>query len=187
VQFYIDVLRDPYWRTYALEVLAVWLQEDPHRVGFILNTTSNINKLLAVFKTTNKIVQIEKILPLFRRILTTSIRVNQAFGRSGIFIEELKSRLERHANSNNIRINLLKILALIFYACQQPHRLIEDHKLMPLLDKLSKDTGSVIVMSLAKKLIQKVKAQLASPSSPNGKPLQDISPPASPSSGVRTT
>jgi len=34
-------------------------------------------------------------------------------------------RFERHPNSNNIRINLLKILALIFYACEQPQRLIE--------------------------------------------------------------
>jgi len=39
---------------------------------------------------------------------------------------------------------------------------------MPLLEKLSHDSASVIVMSLAKKLIQKVKAQPASASSVGG-------------------
>jgi hypothetical protein len=125
---------------------------------------------------------------LYRRILTTSIRVNQAFGRSGFFIEELKAKLEKYANSNNIRISLLRILALIFYASQQPAKMIEyvptplllllfhslmiivctvntccnrDHKLMPVLERLSKDTGAVVVQDLARKLITKVQSQLS--------------------------
>jgi hypothetical protein len=45
-----------------------------------------------------------------------STRVNQSFGRSYEFVAEIKIRLIRHGNSNNIRISLLKILALIFVA-----------------------------------------------------------------------
>ena len=157
VQFYIDCLRDVYWRSHSLEVLAGWLQEDTQRVGFTLNLPTNINKLFSVFKTTNDAIQFEKMLPLFRKMLSVSIRVNQSFGRSGEFISEIKQRLERHAASNNIRINLLKILALIFVAHPNPSLLAKDYGLMPILVKLTEDKASVIVVSLANKLVEKFK------------------------------
>jgi len=162
VQFYLDVLNlEEYWRAHALEALAVWLQEEPDRIGFILNTTDNLHKLFKVFATTENHVQIEAILPLLRRMLTTSVRVNISFGRSPVFMNELKRRLERHSDSNNIRINLLKILALIVRASNNLALFLEVHQIMPMLDKLCKDTAAVMVMSLAGKLVSNIKKELA--------------------------
>jgi len=94
------------------------------------------------------------MLPLFRKILTWA-PINQAFGRSDIFIKELHNRLQRHSNSNNIRINLLKILAMIIVAHKSPKTLITKNELLNLLIKLADDKSSVIVKDLAKKLVDK--------------------------------
>ncbi len=65
----------------------------------------------------------------FHRILKASIRVNRSFGRSALFLGELKHRFEKHAGDNNIRINLIKILNLIYDSHTEPVKLIRsvDH------------------------------------------------------------
>lgn len=116
LQFYVDSLHDLYWRSHALEVLAVWLTEDIPRCNAVLNTSTNINKLLQCFRSTSNIVQFEKMLPQFKKLLSHSIKVNQSFGRSDLFVQEIKNRLIKHQDSNSIRIGLLKILLLIVVA-----------------------------------------------------------------------
>lgn len=116
LQFYVDSLHDLYWRSHALEVLAVWLTEDMCRCNLVLNTSTNINKLLTCFRTTSNVVQFEKMLPQFKKLLSVSIRINQSFGRNDLFVQEIKTRLIKHGDSNSIRIGLLKILLLIVVA-----------------------------------------------------------------------
>jgi len=164
VEFYIEALKDPYWRSPFLEVLARWLQmmDDRQRVEFILN--ANVNKLFTLFKTTKDVVQFDKILPHFYRIVQASIRVNRSFGRSSVFIVELKTRFDRHASNNIIRINLLKILTSIYESHHDPVKLVKSHDLLPLLTRLSEDNTSVIVVQLAQKLLKKYNSQLLSSS-----------------------
>jgi hypothetical protein len=60
VEFYLDLLRDVYWRSPALEVISKWLGEDRQRVEFILN--AQIGKLFTVFKTTKEALQFQNLL-----------------------------------------------------------------------------------------------------------------------------
>lgn len=81
------------------------------------------------------------------------------------------NRLERHRKRNAIRINLLRILALIIVAHQCPYRLltVDNLRVLPLLRKLSQDRSAVVVMNLAVKLLHLchdiIRAESASSSS----------------------
>lgn len=178
VWFYLDILKsDTYWRSHILEVIANWLSEDIEKTGNIINSPQNIRKLLRVFKETNNVTQFEKMLPLYRKMLSASFRVNQSFGLCGEFISEIKHRLEKSSvsnavssttaaanmgtNNNNIRINLLKILALLFAGHHNPVKFASEHNLEPLLQKLHEDKNSVIVASLASKLLDKIKQAMS--------------------------
>jgi hypothetical protein len=157
VAFYIEVLRDFYWRSHALEVLSVWLADEPARVGFILQSPSHLNALLSVFLTTSNNTQFEAMLPLFRNILGTSLRVNQSLGKSPIFLTELRRRFDRHAQSNAIRLNLLKILGLILAIHEDRANVLHNYQLDDTLRQLSEDKDSVLVASLAMKMLEKTK------------------------------
>ena len=158
VQFYVDILTSPdvYWRSAALDCIATWMSasvEDTARVSFLLNTASNINKLLRVFRDTDDATQFDKMLPSFRKILATSIKVNQSLGRTPDFTREIRDRLCRHAASNNIRINLLKMVSLLFAAHPSPATLAAEADLTPVLHALLEDKSAVIVGSLTQKLL----------------------------------
>lgn len=97
LQFYINILTsaDVYWRSAALDCISVWLSasnDDTARVSFLLNTPSNINKLLRVFKDTEDATQFDKMLPSFRKILASSVKVNQSLGRCQEFSMEIRAR-----------------------------------------------------------------------------------------------
>jgi hypothetical protein len=84
-----------YWRSAALDCISVWLSasnDDTARVSFLLNTPSNINKLLRVFKDTEDATQFDKMLPSFRKILASSVKVNQSLGRCKEFSIEIRQR-----------------------------------------------------------------------------------------------
>eukprot|EP00808_Paulinella_micropora_P021792 g56479.t1 len=155
VQFYVNLLTEPYWRTYALRSITSWLQDDPGRVSFILAKSANITKLIEAFESSSTPFQLEKILPLFRQIISISVRINQALGRSDIFIKALLGRLQHDKTNNSIRINLLKILALVLVAHKHPKPLAKSYKLISLLKTLEADNQSVIVLALVSKLIAK--------------------------------
>jgi len=158
LQFYIDILSsaDVYWRSYALEVLSFWVAasaDETARASFHLATSSNINKLVQVFVVTEDPTQFDKMLPHFRKMVAQSHRVNEALGRCKRFINEIRARLDRHASSNNIRINLLKILNLLFAAHHDKEALARESNLLPVLLRLQQDKAAVIVGSLTNKLL----------------------------------
>ena len=157
VSFFLDLLEESYWRTHALESLALWLSEDPCRVEFFLTSSVNINKIIRVVTATKKKLQFEKILVPLEKILQQSQSVNKALGRRSVFIRELTKRLQLHADSNVIRINLLKILTLIYDHHDHPEKFISQHNLVPVLENLSQDKNAVMVAPLARSLLQQIR------------------------------
>jgi hypothetical protein len=155
IQFFLDLLKDPNWSTHALEALTAFVGDLSSRVEFVLTTPSNINKLYLTFQTTTNAMHFERILPQFRKLLTGSLQFNQAFARSNGCIRTIKDRLERYAKNNNIRGNLLKILALIIVGHKSPQQFMNSHNLLPVLTKIAEDKESVIVRDLADKLVKK--------------------------------
>jgi hypothetical protein len=96
----------------------------------------------------------------FHRILKSSIRVNRSFGRSLVFLTELKQRFERHSGDNTIRINLIKILNLLYDYHTDPVRLIGDFGFADLLQRLSTDATFHLGVPLARSLLAKYHAVL---------------------------
>ena len=158
VLFYLHALRDPYWRSHALEVLAVWLSEDPQRVGFHLTTPSSINALLYVLTHTANATQFEKMLGSVRKLLLANVRVNQQLGRSFAFVHVIRERLAAESN-NAIRVNLLNILSLLLVAHEDALQLASDHDLLDVLERLAADKDGVLVASLAQKMQDRLTAE----------------------------
>jgi Protein kinase domain len=156
IAFFLDMLAEPYWRTHALDAISYWLAEDPRRVEFMLLTSTNINKLVAVLKYTKTTVQFEKILGPFLRIMQSSRAVNQSLGRSAAFIREICQRLVDHGSNNNIRISLLKILSCVHDQHKSPRQLVTTHNLVPLLATVASDRQAVMVSQLARRLLQQI-------------------------------
>ncbi len=159
VLFYLHTLRDPYWRSHALEVLAVWLSEDPQRVGFLLVQPSSVNALLSCIEQTSNATQFEKMLGSVRKLLLANVRVNQCLGRSFAFVHVIVMRLEAESSNNAIRVNLLNILSLLLVAHEDALQLASDHDLLDLLEKLAADKEGVLVASLAQKMQDRLTAE----------------------------
>ena len=158
VLFYLQTLSDPYWRSHALEVLAVWLSEEPQRVGFLLTQPSSVNALLACVSQTVSATQFEKMLGSVRKLLLANVRVNQTLGRSYAFVHVIKSRLETES-SNAIRVHLLNILSLLLVAHDDALQLASDHDLLDVLERLAGDKEGVLVASLAQKMQDRLTAE----------------------------
>ena len=156
VTFFLNLLEETYWKSYSLEALSSWLgdSEDAKRVEFI--TINHIGKLVSVMKNTKKSEQFDKILGPIEKILTLSQAINRALGVSSIFTEEVIHRLQAHSDSNAIRVNLLKILTLIFDLHQKPEEFVSRHQLLPLLEGLAADKNAVVVANLAQSLVNAI-------------------------------
>jgi hypothetical protein len=189
VTFYLHTLRDPYWRSHALEVLAVWLSEDPQRVGFMLTQPSAVNALLSCVQQTGNATQFEKA----RKQLTHSTALlafppcqtashpllcvvcAQMLGSvrklllANVRVNQCLGRSyafvhqivsRLEGESNNaIRVNLLNILSLLLVAHEDALQLASDHDLLDVLEKLAADKEGVLVASLAQKMQDRLTAE----------------------------
>lgn len=154
VLFFLDLLEESYWKTHAIDALAVWLQDDPQRVEYILD--SNLYKLVAALKGTRKGLQFEKMLGPLEKILSISTVVNRALGRNTTFVDEVISRLDIHSDSNAIRVALLKILTSLYEGHDNGKEFASKHNLVPVLEKLAADTSAVLVSQVAKNLLDEI-------------------------------
>jgi len=156
LQFYIDLLKERYWRTKAFEVLTVWMSEDSDKVSFILNTPDNINKLLDLLRTTD--VGLFEILTLFDKLLENSDALKASLATNKHLYAVIVASLHRYKSQNKIRVNLLKILRSVVMDTESPQQLLDEHKLRSVLTELGRDTSSVLVMRLAVGILQDPKA-----------------------------
>ena len=160
VGFYLNVVRQElYWRSAAIECLAIWLSEDSARVGWMLCQPVAVNTLIDVFLTTsNSGQQYEKLLMSFRKLIQSSVRLNQTLGQSPAFIAAIKQRLTTDTN-NAVRVNLLNLLSLLLVAHTDALGMSEQYGLVRLLEGLCEERDSVLVASLAQKMLERLSAE----------------------------
>ena len=160
VAFYLHVVRhELYWRSAAIECLAIWLSEDSARVGWMLCQPVAVNTLIYVFLTTsNGGQQYEKLLMSFRKLIQSSVRLNQTLGQSPAFIAAIKQRLTTDTN-NAVRVNLLNLLSLLLVAHTDALGMSEQYGLVALLEGLCAERDSVLVASLATKMLERLSAE----------------------------
>lgn len=166
VSFLLDLLMDQYWCTNALDSLALWLGDDPRRVEFILSSQASIGKLVYLVRETTEATQFDRILPPFLQIVMLSPTINSALSRAPSFVQLLLTRLQLHADSNSIRISILKILTSLYENDKNPKEFVARHNLVPILSNLAKDSSARIIAQLASRLLQQIQdGQGAAPSS----------------------
>lgn len=95
---------------------------------------------------------LESILEPLLGMMERSPAVNQALGRSGVFITEIVDRLQQHSSAI-VCTNLLKMIRAIYEFHEHPIELILDYNLFPVTQKLSQDQGKVIVSQIATSLL----------------------------------
>lgn len=165
IQFYLSCLSDLYWCVHALEVLCCWLQHDKLRTEHYLMQYTAIIQLVKCSQlcAEQSAQQYEMILPSIRKLISESVAINLALGSNIAFIQQLTLQLSHtiqlqhntnNTNINKMRVNLLKIIALLVIPTDtRAVGLMIEYGMCNILHELVHDGDGVIVKKLAEKLL----------------------------------
>lgn len=142
---------------------------DPSRGGDvsveeILSREENILALLTLLDSITAVVQFERVMVRFERILALSDQINIGLctAKNGDFIEVLKSRLQRYQDNNKVRVSLLKMLTYLYEKHPKRSLFSTRHRLHFVLQEINEGTcTSVIVCQLATNLLTRMKLNKA--------------------------
>eukprot|EP00937_MAST-01D_sp_MAST-1D-sp2_P002725 g2725.t1 len=154
VDMFLDLLEQDYWGTEAFSSLHIWLVNDLVNVETILLRPASLQKLVALVRSAQQ-ADFDNLLDPLLDMVSKSIRLNQALGRSGLFLAEIVARLTAPSSSALVRKSLLRIIQVIVEFHPQPERLIVDHGMCPVLQTLAEDESMVLVAELADQLLRK--------------------------------
>ncbi|KAM9966163.1 hypothetical protein ACTFIR_006355 [Dictyostelium discoideum] len=150
VAFYLSLLEERYWQVNALDSLAVWITDETHKVENIIATNENIKKLIQLF-TNAESQSFAGILEPLLKIIQISIPVNILLGTSN-FITKIIDKLG-HTNPQ-VRLNLLKIITSLYECHPNAKKMIQEFKLIPIIQKIADTDKSVLVQKMASKLLE---------------------------------
>eukprot|EP00475_Leptophrys_vorax_P031967 TRINITY_DN4884_c0_g2_i1.p1 TRINITY_DN4884_c0_g2~~TRINITY_DN4884_c0_g2_i1.p1 ORF type:complete len:787 (-),score=238.16 TRINITY_DN4884_c0_g2_i1:1984-4161(-) len=155
IEFYLELLEMHYWRKRALQALAVWIADDGVRVEAVLMQNHNLHRLITAFHQAdrNDFFDFSKFL---EKIVSNSVRVNKALGKSGKFLEHLVSKLTEYGDDNHVLRTLLSILKTMLEHSDTP-KTMGKKKLDDVLDLLSK--GNAVLVADAAKLCLKLRVE----------------------------
>eukprot|EP01083_Nonionella_stella_P082209 226905_1 len=153
VNFYLDLLTQHHWQSFALDSLAVWLATDRPRVEMIILRQQNVIKVFNVFEKTEKSV-FDSVLNSFIKMMALSSKLNLFFGRSEAFTKLLAARLSELSEAF-----VLKPLLVLAQQLFEELRRINDARikaftlqLFPVLQRLE-GTDKVLVHGLSRLLL----------------------------------
>ncbi|KAG9292597.1 hypothetical protein G9A89_006968 [Geosiphon pyriformis] len=148
LEFYILLLKDPYWQVNALDAILVWLQEDFAEVEATLLKPNNLDCIVQTFITAN-VNSFENILEPLHMITRLSPKVARGLSQPSFF-QRLTSRL-RHSKAV-VRVNMLRILRSLFDA---DSTIVDKYQnLTEISDQMSRDDPSMLVRELARELLE---------------------------------
>lgn len=158
IHFLVSCLQDPYWRTNALDVLAVWVNEDSKRLEFLFNTSAHIHGIIQCFITTSNPAQAEKVFECVRILMSTYQSLCISLGYSTAFIHNIKIRLE---TVNNVtRRLLLRIAALLIIPKDNAAmEIMEREEMIPIFKRIAADSSVVILNPIATKILQRFESR----------------------------
>ncbi|KAG7391351.1 hypothetical protein PHYBOEH_006751 [Phytophthora boehmeriae] len=155
VSLFLELLEDQYWQIDAIKSISVWLVHDTVKMENVLLIPANLIKMMVCFRNALD-TELENLLEPLLEIISRSVRLNQAFGRSGLFVLEILKRL-RLIPKAIVRKNLLKILKYLFEMHTSPVQFIAEYNLRPIVYALAQDENSMIlVKEIASQLHQSI-------------------------------
>nr|ODO01011.1 STE/STE11/CDC15 protein kinase [Cryptococcus depauperatus CBS 7855] len=147
---YLNLLEDPYWRVSALDAILAWMQDETARVEDGLLETSASDCLIKCFVQASGI-SFEGILDPFLKILRLSISLTSSISAPPFF-SRLSESLERSTKAV-IKLNLLRLTKIVCESHPDRATLIERFGLVPIIERLSRQDGAVLVRELAKEVL----------------------------------
>ncbi|TMW56909.1 hypothetical protein Poli38472_002834 [Pythium oligandrum] len=155
VTIFLELLDDKYWQMDALKSICVWLVHDTVQVENVLVLPKNLLQLVKCFRAAQD-TELENLLEPTFEMLSRSVRLNQALGRSALFVTEILKRL-RLIPKAIVRKNLLKMLKCLFESHTSPMQFVVEYNFHPLLSALAQDANSMIlVREIASQLLQAI-------------------------------
>lgn len=114
----------------------------------ILQKPESIKLLVEVLDTRTP-ATFENLLDSLKKILNASARVNQALGDSR-FVPKLVERLSHPTPV--IRVNLLRMLTAIYEHHRSPKKMVMEHNLMRVVERMAHADKAVLVKEIAGQL-----------------------------------
>ncbi|OQS07161.1 ser/thr kinase [Thraustotheca clavata] len=152
VQFFLTLLSDKFWQIDALKAIATWLVHDTVNVESVLLAPEHIELIVNCFRTADE--QFENLLESLLEILSRSVRMNQALGRSSLFVMEILYRLSYPKPF--VRKNLLKMLKSIFESHTAPVQFLIEYNLHPTIHALAQENNQILIQEIASQLLQAI-------------------------------
>ncbi|KAG3036506.1 hypothetical protein JG687_00001004 [Phytophthora cactorum] len=155
VTLFLELLEDKYWQIDAIKSISVWLVHDTVKMENVLLVPENLMKIMVCFRNALD-TELENLLEPLLEIMSRSVRLNQALGRSGMFVMEILKRL-RLIPKAIVRKNLLKMLKSLFESHTSPIQFLVEYNLRPIVYALAQDENSMIlVKEIASQLLQAI-------------------------------
>ncbi|KAG7390007.1 hypothetical protein PHYPSEUDO_008969 [Phytophthora pseudosyringae] len=155
VTLFLELLEDKYWQIDAIKSISVWLVHDTVKMENVLLVPENLMKIMVCFHNALD-TELENLLEPLLEIMSRSVRLNQALGRSGMFVTEILKRL-RLIPKAIVRKNLLKMLKNLFESHTSPIQFLVEYNLRPIVYALAQDENSMIlVKEIASQLLQAI-------------------------------
>lgn len=130
------------------------LRSPAAQVEAILQKPESIKLLVEVLDTRTP-ATFENLLDSLKKILHASARVNQALGDSR-FVPKLVERLSHPTPV--IRVNLLRMLTSIYEHNRNPKKMVMEHNLMRVVERMAQNDKAVLVKEIAGQLQKAFKA-----------------------------
>ena len=114
---------------------------------------SSLRKFIALFQSAQS-EYFESVVKIFMSMLESSTKLAEAIGRTGVFVSEITSRLSYP--KAEVRINLLKLLAIVANTHSDLQDLLLEHNLPAIVTSVhraAKNSKFVIVSTFAEQLL----------------------------------
>lgn len=159
VVFYINLLTEKYWQTFALNSLAVWLANDRQRVESLLIEPANVAKLVDFFRLAS-VQTINTVHKPLLDMMSKSRVLSRALGSSGLFVLAIVTRL--NSSEAIVLRSLLRMLQYIHQHHSSPRQLVLDHNLYSIVRRFAQEEGQVLVNQMANRLLRDFQASTLS-------------------------
>ncbi|RLN94387.1 hypothetical protein BBJ28_00008431 [Nothophytophthora sp. Chile5] len=155
VSLFLELLEDTYWQIDGIKSISAWLVHDTVKMENVLLLPTNLLKVIRCFRSAQD-TELENLLEPLLEMMNRSVRLNQALGRSGMFVLEILKRL-RLVPKAIVRKNLLKMLKSLFESHTSPIQFLVEYNLRPIVYALAQDENSMIlVKEIASQLLQAI-------------------------------
>ena len=148
--FYINLLKEKYWQSFALNSLAVWLACDRDYIEPLILEPDSLARLVDFFRTASQ-QSLRMLHKPFLDMMTKSEVLCRALTNSGLYVTALVKRLS--ASDAIVLRSLLKMLQLLHQYHPHPRHFVLDNDLYNVVRSFAQSEGQVLVHQISNKLL----------------------------------